>query len=210
MTENIWEFIMWNPYLGSFIPEKRESISQTRAVGPLILIWFYFNPCIYKKLQVRWSVGRNFFSIPKLQRLHSKKKLKWILFQPTLHNPRYVHLTCGGNDLSSKSPENVRKDYDDLINEVRRCCPDAVITLNTLPPRRRDIRLNERIKQLNDYIRNRATRGDGVKCHDDYPQFPKCFSPDQVHFNKAGKHVYARQLADYYVNFPLLFISEPR
>ena len=124
--------------------------------------------------------------------------------------PRYVHLTCGGNDLSSKSPENVRKDYDDLIKEVRRCCPDAVITLNTLPPRRRDIRLNERIKQLNDYIRNRATRGDGVKCHDDYPQFPKCFSPDQVHFNKAGKHVYARQLADYYVNFPPLFISDPR
>ena len=97
-----------------------------------------------------------------------------------------------------------------LITEVKRCCPGAVVTINTLPPRRRDMRLNDKIQQLNDYIRSRASQGDGVRCHDDHPRFPDCFSNDRVHFNKAGKSVYARQLANYYVNFPPLFISEPR
>ena len=139
---------------------------------------------------------------------HIKSRIPHILNDRC--QPKYVHLTCGGNDLSHKNVNNVCKDYDNLITEVKRCCPGAVVTINTLPPRRRDMRLNDKIQQLNDYIRSRASQGDGVRCHDDHPRFPDCFSNDRVHFNKAGKSVYARQLANYYVNFPPLFISEPR
>ena len=107
--------------------------------------------------------------------------------------------------VKSSSPENGRyfADIFRCIFATEKCIIFIQISLQFVPK-------GPINKQLNDYIRNRATRGDGVKCHDDYPQFPKCFSPDQVHFNKAGKHVYARQLADYYVNFPPLFISDPR
>ena len=118
--------------------------------------------------------------------------------------PKKVHLLCGGNDASSRDSHLIVKQYDDLIREVRKCCPGAQITVNTIPPRRRDRRVLERIEQVNTYLRNRGQRGDGVTCLDEQPHFPSHFSDDKVHFNNIGKATYAKQLADYYVNFPPL------
>lgn len=118
--------------------------------------------------------------------------------------PKNIHLQCGGNDASSRDAHLVVKEYDALIREVKRCCPGATITTNTIPPRGSDERVLQRIQQINTYLRNRGKRGDDVNCIDVQPDFPRHFSPDKVHFSKTGKTLYARKLADYYVNFPPL------
>ena len=39
-------------------------------LGPRLLIWIDFNPSMDKLLHAQKSVGWNYLSIPKLQRLH--------------------------------------------------------------------------------------------------------------------------------------------
>ena len=53
---------LWN------ISEKYKGVSK--HLGPLLLTWFNFNPSMDKWLQAWLSVGWNYLSIPKLQRLH--------------------------------------------------------------------------------------------------------------------------------------------
>ena len=43
--------------------------------------------------------------------------------------------------------------------------------------------LNDKIQQLNDYIRSHTAQGEGDGCHDDHPRFPGCY---RVHFDIAG------------------------
>ena len=46
---------------------------------------------------------------------------------PTNSNPKSVVLLCGGNDSERYHSSSVTKQYDELINDVRKRCPSARI-----------------------------------------------------------------------------------
>ena len=45
-------------------------VETKSLLWPLLLTWFNFNPSMDKLLHAQKSVGWNYLSIPKLQRLH--------------------------------------------------------------------------------------------------------------------------------------------
>ena len=54
------------------------------------------------------------------------------------------------------------------------------------------------------------TYDESVICFDVYPDFPKFYKSDHVHFSNAGKSLFAQQLANHYydINFPPLCVNK--
>ena len=122
---------------------------------------------------------------------------------PRNSRPRQVFLQAGGNDLESHPADQVIKQYDKLIHQVKsRCSNVTTILLGRIPPRRHPA-LTDKIKKVNTYLNNRGMRGDNVKFVDCCPSFPSQFSRDRVHFNSEGAKVYADKLACHVINFQL-------
>ena len=127
--------------------------------------------------------------------------------------PEYVHIMCGGNDLDNHNVDEVCQAYERLICEVKRCSPYSTVVVNTIPPRRKnDRKLCEKIRQFNGYLRKKGanTYDESVICFDVYPDFPKFYKSDHVHFSNAGKSLFAQQLANHYydINFPPLCVNK--
>ena len=122
---------------------------------------------------------------------------------PRNGRPRQVFLQAGGNDLESHPADQVIKQFDKLIHQVKSRCSNATtILLGRIPPRRHPA-LTDKIKKVNTYLNNRGMRGDNVKFVDCCPSFPSQFSRDRVHFNSEGAKVYADKLACHVINFQL-------
>ena len=122
---------------------------------------------------------------------------------PRNSRPRQVFLQAGGNDLESHPTDQVIKQFDKLIHQVKsRCSKATTILLGRIPPRRHPA-LTDEIKKVNTYLNNRGMRGDNVKFVDCCPSFPSQFSRDRVHFNSEGAKVYADKLACHAINFQL-------
>ena len=122
---------------------------------------------------------------------------------PRNSRPRQVFLQAGGNDLESHPADQVIKQYDKLIHQVKSRCSNATtILLGRIPPRRHPA-LTDKIKKVNTYLNNRGVKGDNVKFVDCCPSFPSQFSRDRVHFNSEGAKVYADKLACHVIHFQL-------
>ena len=108
------------------------------------------------------------------------------------NQPAHVLRQCGGNDATHVTSDQVIHEYKALIKEVRQCSPNSIITLCAIPPRKDNAILLNTIAAINDWMKHRAARGDGVYFVKACPQSPTLFKRDKVHFNAKGLHVYAR------------------
>ena len=123
---------------------------------------------------------------------------------PLGDRPRQVVLQVGGNDLENHRPDQVIKQYDGLIHQVKsRCSNSTTILVGKIPPRRQPGVVRDGINKVNTYLRNRGMKGDNVKFVDCCPSFPHQFKRDRVHFDKNGTSCYADKLACQIINFQL-------
>ena len=120
---------------------------------------------------------------------------------PRSNQPTCVVLQCGGNDSEKRSADEVIKQYDALINDVQYHCPTAHIALSKIPLRGNNADIWNKIDQINGYLENRATRGDGVMFIDACPQSLSMFRKDLVHFSSRGMRFYAQSMYNKLTNF---------
>ena len=123
--------------------------------------------------------------------------------------PDNVVLQGGGNDLHNGAPPHlVNKEFEHLIKEVKRVAPNTRVVLSKIPYRTFDRRLLYNIDCVNQYLENRAKRGDNVTLVDIRPDFPAHHAgPDYVHFTATGNEVYGDKLASKLINFQVTRLS---
>lgn len=116
------------------------------------------------------------------------------------HQPAVIAIQVGINDLLfGKTPENIARDYGDLLREILKNSPETkIIAFGLMPanPSVKWIRLdNSRVRQLNDLLRPIALQY-GAKFVDLYPfvsdaalALDRQYTTDGIHLNGSG---YAR------------------
>ena len=120
---------------------------------------------------------------------HIRSRLKGI-FNPS-YQPQSVILQCGGNDLEAQPVDRVAFQFECLINDVRRLCPNARIIVNKIPLRRGKASILRKITAMNAHLEKMSN----VLCIDACPKALEYFRRDMVHFNKDGIQQYAATLA---------------
>ena len=111
--------------------------------------------------------------------------------------PDKVFLLAGGNDAEATSIDRTINSYEGLVRDVRKACPRAKIIISSIPPRKNNSIINERIKEVNDYLKDRGQRRDNVQFVDVVPTNLDMFTYKKVHFNNKGKSEFARRLKSY-------------
>ena len=118
-----------------------------------------------------------------------------------------VFLQCAGNDLERYPGHLVVLQYEMLIREVRLYAPNAEILIGSVPPRRRNPILLEKINKFNTYLSNRGKKQDGVTFVHAAPTEPEYFKRDNTHFNEHGAVIYVANIVNkirYLHSFPPL------
>ena len=119
------------------------------------------------------------------------------------YQPDIVVLQCGGNDVQNRRhPAEVIQQMDNVIQEVKRCCNNAKVVVNSIPPRGHNNELLKTIFMVNTYITNMSKQRDQrVYCSDACPKMFRYFQKDEIHLNHPGKQFYANELYKVLINF---------
>ena len=115
--------------------------------------------------------------------------------------PANVVLLCGGNDAAKRPSDTVIDDYENLIKEVKRECPNSNIILSSIPPRKTNQTILDKITDVNDYLKDRAKLSDKVYFVDVVPKEYSMFKKDKTHFNRKGLNELARAMRCALINF---------
>ena len=145
------------------------------------------------------GISATVYAYPGHELPYIRKRISKI-FTPR-YQPHHVVVQCGGNDAATRPLHQVVREYDRLVNEVRRACPETTITLNLIPPRGSDDTILENIAKINTYISNRGKRGDRLVSCDPCPCDSAYSKMDLTHFNETGIHIFASRLAAHIQNF---------
>ena len=154
----------------------------------------------------RHGIDGTVFTYPGATIPHIRSRLKHILSPHK--QPREIVLQCGGNDLESQPADKVSHQYDCLIEDVRKLCPNSIIITSNVPPRGRKTSTLKKIDLLNVHLANKSDCENNITNIDVCPTMPVYFSNDQVHFNNRGANMYARNLAQSLINFSLYQMRE--
>ena len=141
------------------------------------------------------------FTYAGCQISHIRSRLPHIF--PKQHKPEVVVLQVAGNDTKHKHVDRIIDDYEGLIKDVRRECPDAKILLSSIPPRKGSKLQTDRINELNVYIKERGQYRDMVFAIDVTPKTLPYFDKGRVHFNEDGLEFYGNGLSTSLVNFSI-------
>ena len=72
--------------------------------------------------------------------------------------------------------------------------------LSSIPPRKNDNIINNKIKEVNEYLADRGQRNDNVQFVDVVPKEPKYFTSKKVHFKPIGISLLASRLKPFLVD----------
>ena len=128
-------------------------------------------------------------------------RIPYLLPKSSATEYQEIVLQCGGNDAEEFCPSSVVKEYEQLIEKVRGKAPYARIHLSTIPLRRSNPVVLEKIAKINTYIKNHGKRGDNVDCIHVCPSDQHMYKKDRVHFNEEGKKRYGANTARAITNF---------
>ena len=120
---------------------------------------------------------------------------------PKTNQPNHVILQCGGNDAEKRPAERIIGQYDSLISEVRRLCPDACISVSRIPPRRNNNTILNKIGQINAYLEQKCSRDKDLYFVDACPDSIYLYKRDLVHFNVRGTRYYSNKLKQHIQGF---------
>ena len=112
-----------------------------------------------------------------------------------------VILQCGGNDAKKYHEDRIIDEYEGLIKDIKRPCPNAMLLLSSIPPRKNYKRTLSKIKYVNEYLHDRGLRNDNVRMINVVPKMYRYFNRDRIHFNENSKHVYADNIKTVLKNF---------
>ena len=108
--------------------------------------------------------------------------------------PPLILLQAGGIDCDMKNinPSDISIEYNSLISEVKNMCPDSLLMIGQIPTRethhRGQLATNRNIMRVNNFLKHRSLRGDGVISINICPTpHKKVMRQDGVHFNRMGK-----------------------
>ena len=125
---------------------------------------------------------------------HIRSRIEGIIPKDTT-STRPVMTQCAGNDCCIFDEDRVIDEYEGLIKDIRRQRPRAPIVLSIIPLRKNNISVNRRINAVNDYLIERAQHRDNVHTIDVVPKsHNEHFTRKGIHFNKAGKELYAKNV----------------
>ena len=114
--------------------------------------------------------------------------------------PDKILLLAGGNDAEESSVDMTINEYEGLVRDVRTICPQAKIIISAIPPRKDSSIINNKIKEVNDYLYDRGQRKDNVFFVDVVPKESNLFTKKKVHFNDEGKATFARNLKPFLID----------
>ena len=122
-----------------------------------------------------------------------------------IKNRETVIIIAGGNDTLYHKPHLIVNEFELLIKEVRKHNPAANIIISEISYRGFDDHINGRvINMLNQYIRDRAYRGDHVfsanVCPRTWDLFSK-YDSSRTHFSWLGQRYLAKNVAAVIENF---------
>ena len=129
-----------------------------------------------------------------------RERVPYIFSKDINKQPNEVLLLAGGNDAEETTTDRTINEYEGLIRDLRTACPRTKIIVSSIPPRKNDSSINHRIKEVNEYLRDRGLRGDNVKFVDVIPVESNMFTKKQVHLNDNGKQEFARRLQPFLSN----------
>ena len=121
----------------------------------------------------------------------------------TIHQPRQVVFYAGDNDIAAgKSPEQVRDDFREFVEKVRKPQPELPIVFISIKPSFARWKLAEEIKEANRLIAADAEELGNVTYLDVWPAMlneagePRkdLFVDDGLHMNEAGYDAWAKLL----------------
>ena len=102
---------------------------------------------------------------------------------------------------SHPPPQEVIKQYNKLIDEIKTVCPDSTITINRIPIRGKNQQTIINIAKINTFFGNRGKRTDRVVCGNFCPDNNRRHKRDLVHFNEEGSDLFARNMLTYLRKF---------
>ena len=129
-----------------------------------------------------------------------RERIPFLFSKDVTKQPDDVLLLAGGNDAEETSIDRTINEYEGLIRDLRTACPTTRIIVSSIPPRKNDRAINHRIKEVNDYLRDRGLRGDNVKFVDAAPVASSMFTRKLVHFNSEGKREFAKRFQSFLAN----------
>jgi lysophospholipase L1-like esterase len=121
----------------------------------------------------------------------------------TIHQPRLVVFYAGDNDIASgKSPEQVRDDFREFVEKVRKPQPELPIIFISIKPSIARWKLAEEMKEANRLIKANAEELGNIKYLDVWPAMldesgqprKEILVEDGLHMNAAGYDVWAKLL----------------
>jgi lysophospholipase L1-like esterase len=121
----------------------------------------------------------------------------------TIHQPRLVVFYAGDNDIAAdKSPEQVRDDFRDFVEKVRKPQPKLPIVFISIKPSIARWHLRDKIRQANELIEADAGEDGNISYVDVWPAMldekgePRkdIFLEDGLHMNDKGYDLWAEEL----------------
>jgi lysophospholipase L1-like esterase len=127
------------------------------------------------------------------------------------YQPKQVVVYCGENDLASSdtvTAEIVYQRWVELFSLIRSQMPGENIVFISLKPSPSRIRLDEKMQQANQLIKNFMARQTNASFVDVYhpmltPQgrpIPGIFMPDSLHMNPSGYQIWKKAIQPYLLN----------
>ena len=126
-----------------------------------------------------------------------------------VHNKDLVVIIAGGNDTQQSTNSQVIQKLDETIDVIKMYNPKAKIVVSEISPRGCDDLVNERIDDLNVWIRNRSCKGDNVfwaiTCPTQWSMF-SFHDKSHTHFNSIGQQYLASNVHNVISNFQPYFV----
>ena len=114
--------------------------------------------------------------------------------------PDKILVLAGGNDAEETTADRTMNSYEGLVRDIRKVCPQSKILISSIPPRKNDNIINNKIKEVNEYLADRGQRNDNVQFVDVVPKEPKYFTSKKVHFKPIGISLLASRLKPFLVD----------
>ena len=180
------------PQAGSRVVQKSHGNRDTFVIGTSLTRGCWCSTC---------ATGHSghLFHICRLR--NSRHQGATSKHRPKTHKPGHVILQCGGNDAEKRPAERVIGQYESLISEVRRLCPDASISVSRIPPRRNNNTILNKIGQINAYLEQKCSRDKDLYFVDACPDSIYLYKRDLVHFNVRGTKFYSNKLKQHIQGF---------
>ena len=171
---------------------------RRRSTGDVIIVGTSITRGVSHELKQQ-GVEAETYTYPGATIPHIRSRLPYILNENC--PPKTIILQCGGNDYEYHSLEQIKEQYDYLVNDIKYYCPGTKVIISRVPPRKTNSETMAKIAGLNLHLESRSNPEIDVHCVDVCPKITRYYKRDKIHFNSSGVRFYALKLSCELKNF---------